>query len=606
MKKIIRVPGLVTFFAVVSLLGAFIYFYAESIAKASIEQGLGWYLGAEVNVESVNIGWSPFVVKVNQLQATDAAAPELNLVQFASASAGVDLGQYLLGKIIIEEVTVESLGFAKKRAQPGAVYRPPEQSIIDELNDSVEEQVKPASLELPDPTKLLDDSNLKTVKAAKHLEATYRTEKATLEQIQQQVPDQARLKQYEAEVKKITNAKIDSIADVQKLSQQLQELKAQFNKDKAAIKQAKTQITTAKTNLQNAVSDLRKAPEQDWQDIEQTYQLDNLDAADFAHMFFGEQARVLYDKAMAIYHKIKPLIDSHQENKEAAKQKAQAASQYGKFIHFKDDNPLPELLVRKALFSLSLPAGEFELSMLEGTHQHWVRNQPTQLAVTAQQLAMGGQFDMNSELRLSPEQKIAASGQWQMSDLTVSETQLSDSDNLKLALTESALHGKGQFELNHDQVDSVSHIELRQPKLDGSSASSWGQSVVDGLKEMDNIAFQIDAKGAVTAPEIDIHSQLDEVLRKAVQRQLQARLNKFKGKVQSGLNDKLASALKLEDSANADLLNIDSLLNNGEETLSKLLESKVESYVEKQVEQKLQDKVGGELKKLFGDKKLPF
>ena len=109
MSRFIRWQGLASFFVVIGLLVTFVYFFADSLVKKGIEKSGEWYLGAEVNVKDVEIKYAPLTLNIEGFQATDPEKPTHNLVSFSQASAGVDVWQYLFGKIYISELNITAL-----------------------------------------------------------------------------------------------------------------------------------------------------------------------------------------------------------------------------------------------------------------------------------------------------------------------------------------------------------------------------------------------------------------------------------------------------------------------------------------------------------------
>ncbi len=146
-------------------------------------------------------------------------------------------------------------------------------------------------------------------------------------------------------MKALGKIEVKSLEDIEQIKAQYNELKAEFKADQAIVKAAKEQLAASKNVLSERVTALKNAPSQDWQNIEKTYQLENIDGADFAHLLFGAQAREYYDTAMAIYQKLSPLLTANntpeQEEKIAAT---------GRYVLFDEENPLPEILIKKHIF----------------------------------------------------------------------------------------------------------------------------------------------------------------------------------------------------------------------------------------------------------------
>ena len=123
MSRFFRWQGLAIFVVVIALLMTFVYFFADTLVKNGIEKSGEWYLGAEVNVADVEITYAPLTLNIKGFQATDIDNPVNNLVSFSQASVGVDIWQYLFGKIYISELNIVELRLDQPRTSAGKVYR---------------------------------------------------------------------------------------------------------------------------------------------------------------------------------------------------------------------------------------------------------------------------------------------------------------------------------------------------------------------------------------------------------------------------------------------------------------------------------------------------
>lgn len=392
-KKFIRFKGLLGFVAVMVLIIALLYIFAESLVKSAIEQGGGVLLGAEVNVAAVDLQYSPLVLTVHGLQATDAEQPTHNMASFKRASAGIDVWQYLLGKTIIDQLEVESLEFMTKRENKGDVYR--QENLDEEASTQAEQSLLPSlNLQLPEVKTLLQNGDLLTIKAAETLQQSYKEESEKLAQLKAQLPSKAKLKVYQVKVKDIGKMPVKTLDDFNKVKAEFDALKKSFKAEQAKIKQAKEQLLTSKALLSTQLTTLKNAPNQDWQIIEKKYQLDSVNTEDFAHILFGDKARGYYQKAEAFYQRVAPMLSKTAGDK--AIQEEQSAAT-GRFIHFDEKKPLPEFLIKKAKLSIVLSQGDFAVNGSELTHQHWFRAKPSSLNFISNNLLATGHMTASSQ-----------------------------------------------------------------------------------------------------------------------------------------------------------------------------------------------------------------
>ena len=590
MKRFIRWQGLIGFLSIILLLIVFVFLFADSLVKAGIEKSGEWYLGAQVNVEEVDVSFSPLSLTVIGFQATDLEKPSHNIVSFTEAAAGIELWQYLLGKIHISDLTIAQLEIGKKRESEGEVYFTSDSNKSDEAADPTSD-LPSLDTSLPSVDDLLKDSNLETVKQAQLLQETYKIEQAKLAGIQKNLPSKEKLADYKKQVKALTDTKVKSLEEVQKVTKAFNELKNKFYADKKMVSNAKAQVQQSKDVLTTQIQQLKSAPQADWQAIEKKYSLQQIDAADFAHMLFGEQAREYLGYAELAYEKLFPMLTGTSAAPEIEKTRGN-----GKFIYFSEQSPQPSVLIKNAHISVVLAQGDIVIKGKELTHQHWMRGQRSTVNVQSNNLQGQGKFTLDMRFSLDEQQTIKSDGNWQLDNLVVADVAIQESSALSLSLNSGLVSGKGKFNLLADQVVSVNEISINKADFSGKASSSLTNVFLDTITSLDNLALSVNASGKVTSPELSISSPLDNQLKSVVQKQFSKKLASFKGEVNAGLNEKLASALGDSDSEGKAFVDLDRLISGADRSLTDLLNVDVTQGHKKQLKDKLKKKFGD----LFG------
>ncbi|NQZ22251.1 MAG: TIGR03545 family protein [Colwellia sp.] len=604
MSRLFRWQGLAVFFAVIALIATFVYFFADSLVKNGIEKSGEWYLGAEVNVEDVEITYAPLTLNIKGFQATDPENPTHNLVSFAQASVGLDIWQYFFGKIYISELNVIELKLEQARKSVGEVY-----ILADEQSSNAQQPADDSGLpkldiSLPKVDDLLKNSDLLTVKHGQALEQSYQEEKKKLLAMQKKLPTKARLAQYKKQITALGNTKIKSLADIEKLNQQFNVLKKQFKADKALISAAKEQVVASKRLLAKQTLALKNSPSADWKNIESKYQLDKVEGADFAHMLFGEKAREYYGYADTVYQKIAPLVTAAKADTKNAADKANTAKNKGRFIHFTEQRPLPDVLIVQANFSLVLDQGEFAISGKELTHQHWVRGIKSTISVESTNVQGSGELNLSLDFKLDQNKILHSKGQWQLNKLALAEVALQQSSAFTLQLDSGLLSGNGTFSLLDNQLISDNELMISQASYSGTGDSHLSKLFINTIRSLQSLALNISAKGKLTDPKLSISSPLDKQLKKSMMQQVSKKLTAFKTDVKARLNAKLTNALGVSNKEGESLLDIEGLINDTDSTLDKFIHSDVikakkKEFADKQ-KKKLEDKLKKKLGKLFG------
>ena len=586
MKKYLRWQGFAGFVAVIALLAASVYLFAGSLIKLAIEQLGERVYGAEINVEKVNVNWSPVSVELVHLQVTDKQNPANNLVEFNTAVAAIDLWQYLLGKTLITDLQVAKLQLDKQRATPGKVYEVVEAAEESSQKTSKIDEIK---AEIPDVKTLLNDSNLITVEKAQALQTTLAEEKAKIKQLKAELPDKSKLKEYEAKIKQLTDTEVDSLEDLAKLKEQLDELKADIKQDKAKFKQAKEQLSDSNAKLKLATKELKEAPEQDWQQVKQTYQLETFEAEDLAHILFGEEARSYYQYAEKAYKLLKPFIKKGEDG-----QADEVEQSVGRFVHFDEENPIPDWMVAKGKIELVNPKGSIWIELKDIHVQHWKKTTASRVDVFSNAFAQG---DLKGQLDywVDQESNIKSQANWQFNDLKVAKDK---SSKAKFSLQQTQLTGAGELSYQQGVLDANTALDLVKPMFSSTSSSRWMKQVVEALNQQPKIPAEILLSGKATSPSWKINSALDNIVKDSVKASANAELEKLKAEYQTKLNAKMADKLDMSEQELAQIGDLSAWIDDTEGSLQKLLDAKVDSFKEKQKD-KLKDKVKDKLSKFF-------
>jgi len=590
MKRFIRWQGLIGFLSVILFLAVFVFIFVGSFIKAGLEKSGEWYLGAEVNVEEVDVNLFPLSLTIIGFQATDSEKPTHNMVSFAKAAVSLDVWQYLFGKIHIDDLAITQLEMGKERKSQGDVYFTSVANKSDEVKE-VSNGFTSIGTNLPSIDSLLNDSNLETVKQAKQLQESYKVEQAKLAGIKANLPSKEKLANYKQQVKTLTNTKVKSLGDVEKVTKAFAELQDKFNADKEIISQAKTQLIQSKDLLSAQIQQLKNAPQEDWQAIEKKYHLQEVNTADFAHLLFGEQAREYIGYVELVYQKVSPLLAGKPASSEQV-----PTGKGGEFVYFSEQSPQPSVLIKKAHISLVLTQGDIVIEGQSLTHQHWKGEQQSVLHMYSNNLQEQGELTFDMTFSLDKQQTLKSEGKWQLANLPVADVAIQRSSALSLSLNKGLVSAEGTFNVLADQVVSMNNITLNKTDFSGDTSSSSRTMLLETITSMENLSLNINAKGKITSPELKISSSLDKQLKGVVQKQLSKKLASFKGGISSGLNKKLATALGDSESKDKEFSHLDSLISGADGSLTDLLNSDVTQGHKNQLKDKLKKKLGN----LFG------
>lgn len=211
-----------------------------------------------------------------------------------------------------------------------------------------------------------------------------------------------------------------------------------------------------------------------------------------------------------------------------------------------------------------------------------------------------GKALVSGELTLTAEQVANTDGRWSLTGYPVNDMPLRQSEDVSLSITQSLFAGSGEFKINGNELLSEHQLVLSDAKYQGSSDTQLGKMLVDTLTSIDKISVDLGVSGDIKNPNWDISSPLDKELKNAFNNQLSAKVTEFKSDVKAGLNQKLNTALKFEQSEGQSLVDIESLLNDSDSALDSLMKNDVVKQKQKELEDKLKNKAKDKLKEKFG------
>lgn len=590
--KFLRWQGALAFAVIFGGIALLFYLFAELLVKTGLEKGIAYYTKAEVNINDVELAYSPLSITVKGLQATDAKSPSYNVVAFKEASADIDFWQYIFGKVIIENLIIEDLTFSSPRENVGEVYQQVDTPEVKKSSDGFDFKVERP--DLPDPSMVLANSNLLTVKAGQALTTAYKQETNKLANIQSQLPDQQSLKAYQSKLTALSDRKVKSLDDIEQIKQEFEQLKAQVKQDKQLVKKAKEQVSQVKDVLSEKIADLKAAPAQDWQNVKQNYQLSSIDGGDLAQLLFGDKAREYYEQGAQVYKLLAPVF-AKQETTEQQQKKATE----GRFIFFQQEQALPAFWIKNMRFSLLSSGGSFSFKAQDLTHQHWLLNKVTQYQLSSDNVNKLGKLRLTGELSLDQTQHFKTLGKWQLTDMPLRDARIVSNDKISLTLTSGALQAKGQYQVKDSDLESHNHIIVNKTAYRGEGSNRLADLLIETLQATPSLDLDIGVLGDINKPNFSLSSSLDNVLKNALKSKVDDKLTAFQNDFQAGLNDKVTSALKLNSSEKGELLNIEALVNDSDQALEKLLQSDIVKQKEQELKDKAKNKLKDKMKSLF-------
>lgn len=580
MKLWIRWSGIAGFLALSALIVVIWMFAIGPLIKYSIETFGSKAANAKVEVDSVSLSFNPLGLDIRGVQVANSDKPMENLFQFDRAVADIELLPLVLGKGIVNQAALTGVAFSTPRTTSGAL---PDSGSEMEKGFSSDDAKELVLENTPSADELLAREPLLTVERGNVFKESVVKIKAESEAAIEGLPTQEDLANYKQEFNALTTGKFDSIEDFQKRKKEFDALKSRIQKDQKAISTAQTVITSGKDDLQSQWDGLKSAPGEDFDNLSSKYQLNSSGAANLSGLLFGDKVGDLSQQALYWYTKISPFLTSETDNNEEPEEEAPSRLE-GRIVHFKTDNPLPDMLIKKMQLAVYLPSeegkelGDVDVQIYDITHQQNVINRPTRVIAEGNNLTNIKSLDFKGTLdhRTSPGKDAF--------DIALKGMQLENYDvgAMGLKLENSLVDLDAQAELSGDQIQATSRALFSQPLFSTKDKTLVAQEVTQALGKVRQFDINAGAKGDVIAPKIDLSSNLDKQLSNALAERLKEKQGELEVQLKEKLNDKLlAYAGDYKDQiASMDLAN--SSLGNAQSELKEMLTSELTSFADQQ------------------------
>ena len=581
-----RWTGIVAFVALVLAIVLFWLMAAGLLIKGAIESYGSDAMGAKVSLDSVNLNLQPFGFTLHNFSAADPENPMTNALEFKKASAHVDLLKLMMGQVIIDDLEISGLEFNTARSSSGliekktVVAKAPKKETDPGMFDSI--QVK-----LPDADEILSREPLLTEQRKEEWDNLYASEKTKIEAMLDGLPDAKKIDKYEQDIKKITQGKINSLADFNQSKERLNKIREEIKQDRDNLRNAKKQYKESYAALKQQAELLKAAPGQDWNKIKNKYGFDEMGATNISRLLFGDSLTSIAEKVLYWYQKAKPMLPTKSES-EVTEKKPERLK--GRYVQFASKDPTPNFLIRKTSLDMKLEKGNFEGSLKDITHQQGVIKRPMLLKVRGEGLEKADSIRIDGTFDHIDPYKAADKVTYAMQGVVLKNMKISKSHNLPLTLASAAVDIKGQVTLAGSELRGLAKGDFQQARFESNAEEGFAKELGSALTKIDHFTLETKFKGAMNDVDFDIKSDLDKRLKSAIKERLQEREQELEEELKSKLDAKVAAYLGADNQQLTELLKGQGSVDNKLESIENLLQQKLDDYTD-QKEKEAKDKV---------------
>lgn len=538
---------------------SFYLLFANTLLRQIAEDKASQALGAEVNIAQVSHQLWPLQVQLSGIQLTDATNPTNNQVVISHIKAELALLPLLSRDLIIEQLMIDEISFNQVREKPGKVLRPAQPSLTTQAN-KIWHQLSSPSL-----ANISEQLNLQSP----HLATQINQQKDALTTATEHFDDflaKNKLGTYQAQIKALQKTDWQDPQQLLQAKQQLTQLKSQFTRDRAMLNKQLQALRNTAAQLQNTVAHVKTALSDDQRNIQQLLSFDQQTQTALLNSIFGEQAEQVNGLLVTLSHWWQKPDD---ENQSAS--------------------PFDYYLLKQGKLTVKVQeqrfTGQFENisnDLLRTAEQSHYLIQSAQ--DSSKTLSLRGQFSAD---------KNGLDGQqtWLINDLLLSQLWLQQRPELAVLIEQARFFMNGELSIQDGQLSGQQQVDIANLVWQVTSQNAQLNWLTESLQALDSFNFVTNISGPIKQPEINVHSDLDDLLKQP----LQAFANRQTLELQQRLQDNVAAQLGESESLLATLAAQISTAEKQDAAFNQLLQTQLND----QVKDKLNDKLKKKLTSLF-------
>lgn len=503
MNKVIRWQGIVLFIILFGGTALLIRTFAGPLLKSGLEFGLTRANGAEVNIERVVVQWSPFALRIEEIQFTDPEQPTLNRLQASSAGAELYFWDAVIGRIHITDLHLTGIAMGVARSSPGRVRadyqaeREPRdwQQTLADLN-----------IDLPNTEELLQRSDIRTPAVVAAAEAQLNTQRQLVRTAREQLPDEESLQAYQDRIEEITEARPRTPQELLELRNRLRALRDEMRADRDAVRAFVAAAETASETLQAELNNVRTAPEQDVQRLRSLLAFDNDSLTELSGIFFGPKVEEWSRYLLLAFDFIGPML-TRSDDEEVGPSRWE-----GRYIDF-DRQRRPRFLIDQALTDIQFASTHLGVEWRNITWQHdRIGGTPTTYTLAAANSPYWQELNLAGRFSLSTAAGFAGSQSWQVAGVNLAEQALFQQNEVAGKLLGAVLNSQGEIGVANGMLNGGGAVRLADVALQVQGDARWAQILADVLSNIRDIDMNVGVSGAMQAPGLSIRSDLDRQL----------------------------------------------------------------------------------------------
>lgn len=560
-KGPIRWEAIVPFSIIVVLIGVYFTLFFDSNLKSLVEL-VGYHAtGAEVNVNSLETSFMKASIKVGGIELTNPEEPTHNNLNIGEVRFGLLWDGLLRAKFVINEAAIENISFGQKRKTKGKV-KPPEPEKESALKKEAEklkdEALDKAKTEYDDNVfgniaNIMTGSNegneLKKLESKLVSKEKMKAFEESLTKKQQEWNDRLKklpkASEFQALGERIKKVKTSGFSKPEEVQKSVEEIQTIMKEGQAKI----DEVNATKNSLdgdikltEEGLKDIRAQIEKDIKDLQMHFKIPKIDAKSIAMNLFKRYTGPYFAKInhyRGLFNKYAPPNIVNKDDKPEVKIQPRPRDN-GTTYEFGRLNAYPTFWLKRALVSSQINSsdpnsknGNIKGEILDVTSNQLITGKPTLASITGDfpsEQIEGIDLKLKFDNRSKESLINLAFG---VKSYPIAEKELATTKEVKLGF-KSAIGGltSNMDLVNYKELTLKVVNEFRDIDYNVGAENKDIQNVLvnvfNGAKTTNMIAS---AKGTLPNINLDIESNLAELIQKGFEKEINAKIEEIKKKI---------------------------------------------------------------------------
>lgn len=556
-KGLIRWEAIIPFVILCALIGLYFHFFFDTHLRKAMEWGGYKAVGAEVNIADLKTSFFNASLRIQGIEVTDAEKPTHNSIKIGDIRFSMSWDALLRAKVLINEAAVEQIEFGIKRKYPGKVKPPEPADDGPGLSEKLREQA------LAEAHSQAGDNVLGDVIAM----LGGSDAQAQLDKLQANLPSKGMIEKFDQELKekqKLWDAKLKALPqgkdiqalgdrlnkikykdfkNAQELQTSLQEFDKLYREGDAMYKQVQStgdELGKELKNLEAQYKEIEKQVRADIQTLEQHFRIPKLDAKSISMAVFNKYLAPYKAK----FYRYKALADKYVPPNLMKKNKSEDVAiqphprEEGISYEFGRPNSYPLFWVKRTSVSSQAgatpEAGNIKGELLDITSNQRLIGKPTVAHLAGD---FPGMDIFGFLLRLSldnTKDDSVIDYRFKVDSYAIAGKELVQTPEVKIAFNKA----KGAMELQGRLIglkDLTLNLNNRFSQVEYAVSSN--NDIADQILKavfagIPTVTLDVAGQGTIPKVSLSMNSNLGPEIQKGFERQIQAKIEEAKKKVQ--------------------------------------------------------------------------